>query len=122
MKHLYSIAASICPVNSGHEPDKCPQRRLVATATPRLPYLLTRAADLGNHSRTAYVVAMLFVAMIFGFGYFYKGPEGIMDSTYSGLVLGGVYLLSGRNLWTAILAHGITETIAVLVVLMGWAT
>ena len=85
-------------------------------------YLLTRAADLGNRSRSAYVMAMLYVAMLFGFGHFYKGPEGIMDSTYSGLVLGGVYLLSGRNLWTVIFAHGITDTIAVLVVLMGWAT
>jgi len=85
-------------------------------------YLLTRAADLGNRSKLAYVAAMLYVAALFGFGHFYKGPAGVMDSTYSGLVLGGVYLLSGRNLWASILAHGIADTIVVLVVLMGWAT
>jgi hypothetical protein len=85
-------------------------------------YLLTRAADLGNRSNIAYVAAMLYVAVLFGFGHFYKGPAGIMGSTYSGLVLGGVYLLSGRNLWAAILAHRMSDTIAVLVVFMGWAT
>lgn len=85
-------------------------------------YLLTRAADLGNRSRIAYVVAMLYVAVLFGLGHVYKGPAGIMDSTYSGLVLGGIYLLSGRNLWVPILAHGITDTVAVVAIFMGWAT
>jgi membrane protease YdiL (CAAX protease family) len=85
-------------------------------------YLLTRAADLGSRSKFAYVVAMLYVALLFGFAHFYKGPAGVMDSTYSGLVLGGVYLLSGRNLWAAILAHGMSDTFAVLAIFMGWAT
>ena len=85
-------------------------------------YLLTRAADLGNRSALAYVAAMFYVAALFGFGHFYKGPAGIIDSTYSGLVFGGVYLLSGRNLWVPILAHGISDTFAVFVVFMGWAT
>ena len=85
-------------------------------------YLITRAADLGNRSRCAYVVAMVYVAVLFGFGNWYKGPAGVVDSTYSGLVLGGVYLLSGRNLWAAILAHGISDTFAVIVVSLGWAS
>jgi uncharacterized protein len=85
-------------------------------------YLLPRAADLGNRSKIAYIAALFYVAVLFGFGHFYKGPAGIMDSTYSGLVLGGVYLLSGRNLWASILAHGISDTFAVIVIFMGWAT
>lgn len=84
-------------------------------------YLLTRAADLGNRSHFAYAAAMVYVASLFGFGHFYKGASGVMDSTWSGLVLGGVYLLSGRNLWAAILAHGISDTFAVIAVFMGWA-
>ena len=85
-------------------------------------YLLTRAADLGNRSKLAYAAAMVYVALLFGFGHFYKGPAGVIDSTYSGLVLGGVYLLSGRNLRASILAHGLSDTFAVVVVFMGWAT
>ena len=84
-------------------------------------YLLTRAADLGNRSAAAYLVAMMCVAVLFGFGHYYKGPAGVLDSTYSGLVLGTVYLLSGRNLWAPILAHGLSDTFAVLAVYMGWA-
>jgi membrane protease YdiL (CAAX protease family) len=85
-------------------------------------YLLTRAADLGNRSNLAYILAMLYVALLFGFGHFYKGPAGVMDSTYSGLVLGSVYLLSGRNLWAPILAHGLVDTVVVVAIFMGWAT
>ena len=85
-------------------------------------YLLTRAADLGNRSKIVYIVAMLYVALLFGLGHVYKGPAGIMDSTYSGLVLGGIYLLSGRNLWVPILAHGMSDTVAVVAIFMGWAT
>src|ERR1700687_1320019 len=88
---------------------------------PGLP-AAARAADLGNRSQLAYVAAMVYVALLFGFGHFYKGPAGIMDSTYSGLALGGVYLLSGRNLWASILTHGTSDTFAVLVLFMGWST
>jgi uncharacterized protein len=84
-------------------------------------YLLTRAADLGNRSKLAYVIAMVGVAVLFGFGHYYKGPAGVLDSTYSGLVLGTLFLLSGRNLWAAILAHGLSDTYAVVLVYMGWA-
>jgi uncharacterized protein len=84
-------------------------------------YLLTRAADIFGRSNAAYILAMILVALLFGFGHYYKGPAGVVDSTYSGLVLGGAYLLSGRNLWAAILAHGISDTFAVLALFMGWA-
>jgi membrane protease YdiL (CAAX protease family) len=76
----------------------------------------------GFGEEVAYIAATLYVAVLFGFGHFYKGPAGITDSTYSGLVLGGVYLLSGRNLWASILAHGISDTLAIVTVFMGWAT
>ena len=84
-------------------------------------YLLTRAADAFGKSNLAYWAAMIVVSLLFGFGHYYKGPSGVLDSTYSGFVLGGVLLLSGRNLWTSILAHGIADTVAVFAVFMGWA-
>ena len=72
-------------------------------------------------SNLAYWVAMIVVSLLFGFGHYYKGPSGVLDSTHSGFVLGAFFLLSGRNLWTPILAHGIADTVAVLAVFMGWA-
>ena len=83
-------------------------------------YLLTRAADVFGRSNLAYWAAMIVVSVLFGFGHYYKGPSGVLDSTYSGFVLGGVFLLAGRNLWAAILAHGIADTAAVFAVFMGW--
>lgn len=84
-------------------------------------YLLNRAADLGNSSRLAYVLAMLYVAILFGIGHWYKGPAGVVDSIFSGLVLGATYLLAGRNLCATILAHGMKDTVAVIFIAMGWA-
>ena len=75
-------------------------------------YLLTRAADVGNRSRAAYWVGVLVVSVLFGYGHYYKGPAGIVDSGVAGLVLGTAYVLSGRNLWVCILAHGFIDTVA----------
>jgi membrane protease YdiL (CAAX protease family) len=84
-------------------------------------YLLTRAAEVLGRSNFAYWAAMILISLLFGFGHFYKGPSGVLDSTYSGLVLGAAYLVASRNLWVAILAHGIADTVAVFVTFMGWA-
>jgi len=83
-------------------------------------YLLTRAADIGGRSKFAYWVAVLAVSALFGYGHYYKGPAGILDSGMAGLVLGAAYLLSGRNLWACILAHGFIDTFGVIALFFGW--
>jgi len=85
-------------------------------------YLMTRAADVGGRSKTAYVAALVLVSVLFGIGHYYKGPAGVVASTVSGLVLGGAYLLSGRNLWVAILAHGFRDTFSLAAALLGWTS
>jgi len=84
-------------------------------------YVLTRAVDALGRSTLAYWTAMILVSLLFGLGHYYKGPSGVLDSTYSGLVLGTAYLVAGRNLWAPVLTHGIVDTIAIFVVFMGWA-
>jgi membrane protease YdiL (CAAX protease family) len=83
-------------------------------------YLLTRAADLGKRSTIAYWVGVVLVSILFGYGHYYKGPAGIVDSGIAGLILGSAYMLSGRNLWTSILAHGFIDTFGVTVLYFGW--
>ena len=85
-------------------------------------YLLNRAADVGGRSKAAYWAAVLIVSVLFGYGHYYKGPAGIVDSGMAGLVLGTAYVLSGRNLWVCILAHGFIDTVAVIAMFMGWAS
>jgi membrane protease YdiL (CAAX protease family) len=83
-------------------------------------YLLNRAADVGGQSKAAYWVGVLVVAVLFGYGHYYKGPSGIVDSGMAGLLLGAAYVLSGRNLWVCILAHGFIDTVGVIAVFFGF--
>ena len=82
-------------------------------------YLLVRGADLGARSTPAWWISMLFVSILFGFGHYYKGPAGIVESTFSGLVLGSAYLLAGRNLWASVLTHGFVDTAGVAALFFG---
>jgi membrane protease YdiL (CAAX protease family) len=59
------------------------------------------------------------VAVLFGFGHYFKGPAGIVDSGIAGLILGAAYLLARRNLWACVLAHGFIDTFAVVVTYLG---
>lgn len=79
-------------------------------------YLLTRAAEAGNNSVAAYLIAALITSLLFGYGHYYKGPAGIIDSGIAGLILASAYLLAGRNLWVSILAHGFIDTFGLTLV------
>jgi uncharacterized protein len=83
-------------------------------------YLLNRAADVGGRSKAAYWAAVVVVAVLFGYGHYYKGPSGILDSGMAGLQLGAAYVLSERNLWVCILAHGFIDTFGVAAAYLGW--
>lgn len=83
-------------------------------------YLLNRAADVGGRTTAAFWIGMIAVAVLFGYGHFYKGPAGIIDSGVAGLILGTAYLVTGRNLWTCILAHGFIDTVGVTAAFFGW--
>jgi membrane protease YdiL (CAAX protease family) len=85
-------------------------------------YLLTRAADLGNRTTVAYWIGIIIVSVLFGYGHYYKGPTGILDSGIAGLILGMAYIVSGRNLWACILAHGFIDTVGVVMVFFGWSS
>jgi membrane protease YdiL (CAAX protease family) len=82
-------------------------------------YLLTRAAEAGGRSKAAEWAAVLIVSVLFGYGHYYKGPSEIVDSGMAGLILGAAYVLSGRNLWVCILAHGFIDTFGVTAAFFG---
>ena len=83
-------------------------------------YLMTRAAEFLGGSRAAWWVAVIVVAVLFGIGHWYKGLSGVVDSGMVGLVLGASYLLTGRNMWTCVLAHGLIDTFGVAALYFGW--
>ena len=85
-------------------------------------YLLKRAADIGNRSATAYWIGIVFISILFGYGHYYKGPSGIVDSGVAGLILGTAYMVAGRNLWASIFAHGFIDTFGIMDAFFGWST
>jgi membrane protease YdiL (CAAX protease family) len=84
-------------------------------------YLLTRAADIGRKSTTAYWLGIVLVSILFGYGHYYKGPSGIIDSGIAGLILGAAYMVAGRNLWACVLTHGFIDTFGVIDAFFGWS-
>jgi uncharacterized protein len=85
-------------------------------------YLVNRASDAAGRTRLAYWLGVVAVAVLFGYGHYYKGPAGMIDSGMAGLILGATYLLSGRNLWACILSHGFIDTVGVVAVFFGWSS
>jgi uncharacterized protein len=83
-------------------------------------YLLNKLGDAFGGTRLADGIAVLGSAVLFGFGHYYKGPAGILDSGVAGVILAAVYLISGRNLWPCVLAHGFIDTFALFAAYLGW--
>ena len=84
-------------------------------------YLLTRAADIGRRSAAAYWIGIVLVSILFGYGHYYKGASGVIDSGVAGLILGTAYMLAGRNLWATIFAHGFIDTFGIIDAFFGWS-
>jgi hypothetical protein len=82
-------------------------------------YVLNRVADLGDRRPWAWAAGLLFVTVLFGFGHSYQGVTGMLDTGIHGLLLGALYLASGRNLWACVIAHGVTDTIALTLAFLG---
>jgi membrane protease YdiL (CAAX protease family) len=83
-------------------------------------YLMHRGAHALGGSTIALLVSAVLVAVLFGYGHYYKGPAGIVDSGIAGLILALAYLAAGRTLWVCVLAHGFIDTFGLIAVYLGW--
>jgi len=84
-------------------------------------YLLTGAADIGRRSAAAYWIGIVLFSILFGYGHYYKGASGVIDSGVAGLILGTAYMLAGRNLWASILAHEFIDTFGIIDAFFEWS-
>ena len=82
-------------------------------------YLMNRVADLFGHSRMAWFSSLILVNVAFGFAHSYQGVTGIVEEGFAGVLLGVMYLWSGRNLTVPILAHGVSDTLDVILIFFG---
>ncbi len=82
-------------------------------------YLMPRVAALGGGGRAAWAVSLLLVSGIFGWGHVDQGVTGQIQAGLDGFLLGGLYLACGRTLAVPIVAHGISNTLALVLVYLG---
>ena len=71
------------------------------------------AFSLGD-SRTAFGVALIAQAVLFGLIHTYQGPAGIIGAGINGLIFGGLTLAARGSIWPAALAHGSSNSIGIL--------
>ena len=82
-------------------------------------YLLNRLADLLGHSHAGWVLSLIVMGLLFGWGHNYQGTAGLLLNIYDGLVFGVLYLASGRNLWLTVIEHGLGNTLGFVLVYLG---
>lgn len=71
------------------------------------------AFTLGD-SRTAFGIALIVQAILFGLVHVYQGPAGIIGTGINGLIFGGLTLAARGSIWPAAIAHGSSNTIGIL--------
>ena len=74
-----------------------------------------------EQKRSSWVIGLVITSIVFGLIHFTQGITGMLMTGFAGLVFGIVYLASGRNLWASIIAHGLTDTSA-FILLYYWDT
>lgn len=84
-------------------------------------FLITQLQDVFPGSKLGSAIVLLVSSTIFGLVHWVEGPLGVMNTFAMGLILGAVYLRSGRNLWITIIAHGLVNSIRFLFVFLGAA-
>ena len=58
-------------------------------------------------------MAVVISAVLFGSAHAFQGPRGVVEKMLDGLIIGTVYVRSGRSsIWLVVLVHGLQNTIS----------
>ena len=82
-------------------------------------YLLNRLAERIGSGRRAWIASVVLLSFAFGLAHFPQGVTGVIENTVAGLLLGALYLATGRNLIAPMVAHGVQDTIDFLLIYAG---
>ncbi|TFH35956.1 MAG: CPBP family intramembrane metalloprotease [Anaerolineales bacterium] len=69
----------------------------------------------GEQKSSSWVIGLVISSIGFGLAHFHQGPGGMLGAGFFGIVYGIFYMVSGRNLWVPIIAHGLTDTTSFIV-------
>jgi len=82
-------------------------------------YLMTEMRDLIGVSLGALIINLLLSSIVFGLSHGYQGTSGMISTGIVGVILGGIFILSGFNLWLVIFTHGFIDTIGIGLIAIG---
>jgi membrane protease YdiL (CAAX protease family) len=82
-------------------------------------YLMNRVVDVGGRMPRAWAVSLVLVSVVFGLAHGYQGLTGWVEEGIAGLALGLMYLRTGHNLSVPIIAHGVCDTIDMVLIFFG---
>jgi membrane protease YdiL (CAAX protease family) len=82
-------------------------------------YLMTRFAQFMGEGRIAWAFAIVAQAILFGAAHAYQGPPGMVGIAVGALITGVGTLIWGRNLWPAVISHGLTDTLGFTLLYLG---
>lgn len=81
--------------------------------------VLDRLEELLGRTRAGTFIAVLIVSIVFGLIHGYQGITGILDNVLAGAFFAIVYLRTGRNLWGAVVVHGVANTVSFILLYCG---
>ena len=82
-------------------------------------YLMNRVAGLFRSPKVAWTISLIVVNFLFGLGHIDQGITGQVENMIDGALLGVIFLATGCNLWAAVIAHGLTDTIDLVLLYLG---
>jgi membrane protease YdiL (CAAX protease family) len=80
---------------------------------------MKRVAQLLGDGHAAWIAALVLSSVLFGWGHTEQGVSGWIQEGLSGLLLGILFLATKRNLAVPIVAHGISNTLAFVLIYLG---
>jgi len=82
-------------------------------------FLMKRIAQVSGDSQAAWLVSLFLASALFGWGHTEQGISGWVQEGFSGLLLGILFLVSRKNLVLPIVAHGVSNSLAFVLIYLG---
>jgi membrane protease YdiL (CAAX protease family) len=82
-------------------------------------FLMKRLAQVFGEGQGAWVASLLLASALFGWGHTEQGVSGWIQEGLSGLALGVLFLVTKRNLVVPIVAHGVSNMLAFILIYFG---
>ena len=82
-------------------------------------FLMERLARVLGGGRAAWLASLVLSSALFGWGHTEQGVSGWIQEGLSGFLLGALFLGFGRNLTVPIVAHGVSNTVAFVLIYLG---